>query len=426
MDISGLVHQLVLMFFAMGVGFLGGKAGVLGEDENKMLSSLVVNITNPLQIVASVMVGERLLTNGQVLQLTGVNFACYFLLIGLGWLLVRAMRAPEKDARIYVFLLVFSNVGYLGYPLAEALLGASARFCISIFVLGFQIFCWTYGVYLLDGSSKFRLSWDILRRPCVIAALVAYALYFSALRVPAIVGQMVDYVGNLTSPMAMLIIGSALAKLSLRTVFGDWRVYVLCAVKLVAIPLGLWVLLRGVLTHDLMLTTLILARAMPAATNSTILCYRYGRDGSLASGCVFLSTLLSLVTIPLVLTMLYRLVPTLIREGYVYIAESPLFEITCKDKTWFAYNETEKADILKTLEGKKISVARSKGLGENEPEMMWLTTMNPETRRLIKVMPEDAEKTAFYFDLLLGDNLAGRKEYIAENGSQYLEMADIS
>ena len=128
----------------------------------------------------------------------------------------------------------------------------------------------------------------------------------------------------------------------------------------------------------------------------------------------------------LVLTMLYRLVPTLIREGYVYIAETPLFEITCKDKTWFAYNETEKADILKKLEGKKISVARSKGLGENEPEMMWLTTMNPETRRLIKVMPEDAEKTAFYFDLLLGDNLAGRKEYIAENGSQYLEMADIS
>lgn len=130
------------------------------------------------------------------------------------------MRAPEKDARIYVFLLVFSNVGYLGYPLAEALLGASARFCISIFVLGFQIFCWTYGVYLLDGSSKFRLSWDILRRPCVIAALVAYAFYFSALRVPAIVGQMVDYVGNLTSPDGhadhRLCAGKALAADGLR------------------------------------------------------------------------------------------------------------------------------------------------------------------------------------------------------------------
>ena len=128
----------------------------------------------------------------------------------------------------------------------------------------------------------------------------------------------------------------------------------------------------------------------------------------------------------LILTMLYRLVPTLIREGYVYIAESPLFEINSRDKTWFAYTEQEKAEILKSLDGQKYTVARSKGLGENEPEMMWMTTMNPETRRLIKVMPEDAEKTALYFDLLLGDNLSGRKDYIAENGSQYLDLADLS
>lgn len=128
----------------------------------------------------------------------------------------------------------------------------------------------------------------------------------------------------------------------------------------------------------------------------------------------------------LILTMLYRLVPTLIREGYVYIAETPLFEINTKDKTWFAYSEAEKAEILNKIGNQKCTVARSKGLGENEPEMMWMTTMNPETRRLIKVMPEDAEKTALYFDLLLGDNLQGRKDYIAENGSLYLDMADIS
>ena len=128
----------------------------------------------------------------------------------------------------------------------------------------------------------------------------------------------------------------------------------------------------------------------------------------------------------LILTMLYRLVPTLIREGYVYIAESPLFEINSRDKTWFAYTEQEKVEILRSLDGQKYTVARSKGLGENEPEMMWMTTMNPETRRLIKVMPEDAEKTALYFDLLLGDNLSGRKDYIAENGSQYLDLADLS
>ena len=128
----------------------------------------------------------------------------------------------------------------------------------------------------------------------------------------------------------------------------------------------------------------------------------------------------------LVLTMLYRLTPTLIEKGYVYIAESPLYEINTKDKTYFAYSDSEKAEIMKKLEGKKVTIARSKGLGENEPEMMWLTTMNPETRRLIQVMPEDAAKTAQVFDLLLGDDLSGRKEHIALHGHEYLELADIS
>ena len=129
----------------------------------------------------------------------------------------------------------------------------------------------------------------------------------------------------------------------------------------------------------------------------------------------------------LILTMLYRLVPTLIERGYVYIAESPLYEITYKEKTWFAYTDKEKNDIVNgELAGKKCVINRSKGLGENEPDMMWLTTMNPETRRLIKVMPEDAELTSQIFDLLLGDNLQGRKDHIADNGYKYLELADIS
>ncbi len=128
----------------------------------------------------------------------------------------------------------------------------------------------------------------------------------------------------------------------------------------------------------------------------------------------------------LILAMLYRLVPTLIDKGKVFIAESPLFEITHKDKSYFAYTEKEKTDILKKLGNVKCTVQRSKGLGENDPEMMSLTTMNPETRRLIKVNSEDVEKTAEVFDLLLGDNLSGRKDYIATNGHMYLEMLDLS
>lgn len=128
----------------------------------------------------------------------------------------------------------------------------------------------------------------------------------------------------------------------------------------------------------------------------------------------------------LILTMIYRLCPTLIRDGYVYIAETPLFEINCGEKTWFAYTDKEKNDIVAKLGNKKYKVDRSKGLGENDPEMMWLTTMNPETRRLIKVMPSDVEQTAMVFDLLLGDNLQGRKDHITENGYKYLDDLDVS
>ena len=129
----------------------------------------------------------------------------------------------------------------------------------------------------------------------------------------------------------------------------------------------------------------------------------------------------------LILTMLYRLTPTLIRQGCVYIAESPLYEISSKGKTWFAYTEKDKADILAQMgEGAKPVIQRSKGLGENDPEMMWLTTMNPETRRLIKVMPTDETAMAQTFDLLEGDNLQGRKDHIAENGWKYIDQLDVS
>ena len=134
----------------------------------------------------------------------------------------------------------------------------------------------------------------------------------------------------------------------------------------------------------------------------------------------------------LILAMLYRLTPTLIEKGYVYVAESPLFEITYRPKgknaqeeTFFAFNEKEKAEILSKVDPKLCTIQRSKGLGENEPEMMWKTTMNPKSRRLIKACPEDAQKTAEIFDLLLGDNLAGRKLHIENDGSKYLDMLDL-
>ena len=123
--------------------------------------------------------------------------------------------------------------------------------------------------------------------------------------------------------------------------------------------------------------------------------------------------------------MLYRLAPTLIREGRVFIAETPLYEINTKNKTYFAFSDAEKADILKKISA-KYTIQRSKGLGENDPDMMWQTTMNPETRRLIQVVPENIEEAEEMFDRLLGDDLPGRKDFIATEGYRYLDLADMS
>ncbi|MEG1845494.1 MAG: toprim domain-containing protein, partial [Oscillospiraceae bacterium] len=129
----------------------------------------------------------------------------------------------------------------------------------------------------------------------------------------------------------------------------------------------------------------------------------------------------------LILTMIYRLMPTLIKQGKVFIAESPLYEISCKDEIWFCYNESEKQDVLAKIGDAKYSIQRSKGLGENDSEMMWLTTMNPKTRRLVKVESNNSDiEVSDKFDLLLGDNLQGRKDHIADNGYKYIELADIS
>ena len=128
----------------------------------------------------------------------------------------------------------------------------------------------------------------------------------------------------------------------------------------------------------------------------------------------------------LILTMIYRLMPKLIQAGKVYIAESPLYEVTCKGQTYFAYNEVEMDQIKAEIGDAPYTVQRSKGLGENEPDMMSLTTMHPSTRRLIRVTPENAESTSRMFDVLLGDNITDRKEYIADNGGKYMEMLDLS
>ena len=290
MDILSLCRRMVMLFFCMACGFCAAKGGVMDTQSNKKLSALVVNVANPMQILASALTGERLLSTGQTLRLAGLIALIYLALIALSFPAVRLLRVRDAERGLYRFMFIFSNTGFLGYPVVESLLGSGAAFYVTIFVLFFQLF-W--------------FQWKVLRQPCVAASLAAFAVYLSGWQPPALLHQTVKYVGDITSPVVMLIVGCSLAQMRFKQIFGSWRIYALSALKLAAVPLLAYAVLRHVLTNEFALCVLTVLLCMPIATNTTILSYQYGADETAASSGVFVSTLLSLLTIPLMMKLLF-------------------------------------------------------------------------------------------------------------------------
>ena len=187
----------------------------------------------------------------------------------------------------------------------ESLLGYQATFYVTLFVLFFQLFYWSYGASLIRGEARFRFQWQVLRQPCVAASLAALAIYLSGWQPPALLHQAVKYVGDITSPIVMLIVGCSLAQMRFGQIFGSWRIYALTILKMVLVPLAAFFVLRHVLTNDFTFHVLMVILCMPVATNTTILSYQYGADESVASAGVFVSTLACMLTIPLMMQLLF-------------------------------------------------------------------------------------------------------------------------
>ena len=305
MDILSLCRRMVMLFFCMACGFCAAKGGAMDTQSNKKLSSLVVAIANPMQILASALTGEHLLSTGQTLRLAGLVAVIYLALIALSLPAVSLLRVKESERGLYRFMFIFSNTGFLGYPIVESLLGSGATFYVTIFVLFFQLFCWSYGASLMQGAARFRFQWRVLRQPCVAASLAAFTIYLSGWQPPALLHQTVKYVGDITSPIVMLIVGCSLAQMRFGQIFGNWRIYALSGIKMLAVPLLAYAVLRQVLTNELALCVLTVILCMPIATNTTILSYQYGADETTASSGVFISTLLCLLTIPLMMKLLF-------------------------------------------------------------------------------------------------------------------------
>lgn len=305
MNIPALFEQMIVLFLTLIIGFVASKTGIMTEDANKNISKLVAKVTNPLRIVSSVLTGQRLLSNFDVLLMTLIAAGGYVFLISTSLALPKLLHVKREHGGLYRFMYIFSNINYIGYPLVAALFGPGAMFHVTIFVLAYQIICWSYGVHLISGEERFRPKWSALLTPCIAAALLAYVIYLTDLPVPKVLAQTAESVGSMTSPLAMLIIGCSLGRLSFRSIFGQWRLYVLSALKLIVLPILTYFLLRGVIANELILGVTVISMALPTATNTTIISYEYNADGTLASSGVFMTTLLSVATIPLVMQLLF-------------------------------------------------------------------------------------------------------------------------
>jgi predicted permease len=307
MNYSGLFSRMIVLFLTLAVGYFSGKRRIMTEESNLYLSKFLVKVANPLLVISSVLSGEHPLSNLQVLELTLVSVCCYIVIIALSFLIPPLLGRQRDKAGVYRFIFIFSNTGFIGYPVVEALFGKSALFYVTVFVLTFQFFCWSYGVNIMqEGHKKFRFNPKMLLHPCIVSALLAYLIYFTGMKFPSIVGDAVSYVGDLTSPVSMLVIGCALAQMPLKKVFGNWKLYVLAAAKMILVPVAAYYCLRPILHDPMLLGISVVILCMPAASSTTVISYEYGGDVDLASAGVFITTLLSIVSIPTLMYLLFR------------------------------------------------------------------------------------------------------------------------
>ena len=305
MNFPALIEKMLVLFFAMAAGFVCAKRGWLDDAANRTISRLVVMLTNPMLALSSVLGKERLMSNRQVLTLTAIGFALLFSCMAISRLVVRLLRVKEDDRGLMRFLFSYCNISYIGYPVVQSLFGMDASFYVTVIVLCSQLLMWSYGVHLVSGHGKFHWQWSILKNHCLIASLSAYIIYLTGLKLPALLASMCSFIGQTTSPLIMLITGSALALMPLRTVFTNWRLYAMYAIKLVALPVLAYVLLRGILADQMLLGVIVAVLCIPSATNATNIAYLYGGNHELASSGVMLSTLLSMVTMPVLMHLLF-------------------------------------------------------------------------------------------------------------------------
>lgn len=298
------LQVMVVLFIIVVLGYALCKLGYMGEDFDRKLSSIVVDVTCPLLILSSVM-GESLPDRTLILPLLGVGFLTYVLLLVFGFFVPRLIVADRDDQGMIGFALMFANVGFIGYPIVSSIFGAKAVFYAALLNMPNTFFIFTAGVMLVKGEYSVRkLNLKLLFSPAMIAAFVAALLVALDVHTPEIVARPVTMVGNITVPAALMIIGSSMARLPLHDIIGSPKVYVASVVRLGVVPVSLYFLFKVCGVSDIVNEINTVVIAMPVASFGTMFCMKYGRNPALMTEMTFITTVGSIFTIPLI-TMLF-------------------------------------------------------------------------------------------------------------------------
>ena len=299
------LEVMVVLFIIVILGYVACKLGYMGDKFDKKLSSIVVDITCPLLVLSSVM-GDELPDRTLILPLLGVGFLTYILLLAFGFWVPRLITKNHDDQGMIGFALMFANVGFIGYPIVSSIFGPHAVFYAALLNMPNTFFIFTAGVMLNKGEYSLKqFNPKVLVSPAMLGAFLAAIIVALGIHTPDIIARPVTMVGNITVPAALMIIGSSMAKLPIREIIGSPKVYITALLRLTIVPLSIYFFFKACGVSDLVNNINTVVIAMPVASFGTMFCLKYGRNPSLITETTFITTLGSIITIPLI-TLLFK------------------------------------------------------------------------------------------------------------------------
>lgn len=305
MDIMVIINQMVQLFIVIALGYLLNRIGMFDSLLNKKLTTLLLNVTTPALILSSVMGDIADLSFSEVGFVIFISVVIYIALPIIAFILVKLMRIPKKQQGLYMFMTVFGNIGFMGFPVMKAIFGNEAVFYTSLFNMTFNIILFTVGIVIMNYGSenKIELNAKKLLSPAIIASLLALMIYFFKINLPSVIVDTTTMVGDITTPIAMLLIGSTLASMPLKEVFNDFKVYPYTIIKQIVLPILAYPLLSLIIADKFLLGITFIMVSMPVANSAVLFATEYGGDIKLAAKTVFITTLLSVITIPVLCYM---------------------------------------------------------------------------------------------------------------------------